>query len=363
MFGDPNVSRVVIGGTTEEVGIFTIGNAQHFDVGNFDTEDNAIVLLDILSAADDSEFSRSSLNTIPRAAGASIIDLIGTAVGNIAAHEAGHNFGNFHTNPANFASNLVDAGGSRSGGVPQLSGVGRDGIFGTQDDIDLVFGRDDVLDPIDDAFGIGNTLNTLAFGLTTNPVEFPDPFPIFPIVRGTEGNDFLRGSRDFEGILGLGGDDIISARDGDDFVDAGDGNDRVKGGRGDDMLEGRRGNDRLRGGRGNDILFGEEGDDRLHGGAGDDTLNGGAGDNRLNGGSDSDTFVLSADGFALIRDFEAIDRLSLGSWGDSLQFENLTISQLRNDTSISFGNARYATLVGVDASTITEETFVEKTFF
>src|SRR5206468_569567 len=60
-------------------------------------------------------------------------------------------------------------------------------------------------------------------------------------------------------IVGLGGDDRISALGGDDLVCGGDGN---------DLLVGGEGNDRLAGEGGNDVLVAGLGDDELLGGAG-----------------------------------------------------------------------------------------------
>ncbi len=48
-FGEPNVSRVIIGGTIAQSGINTIGVAQFIDPGNYNREDSAVVLLDVLS--------------------------------------------------------------------------------------------------------------------------------------------------------------------------------------------------------------------------------------------------------------------------------------------------------------------------
>ncbi len=90
-FGQPNVSRVIVGGTIDELGISTIGIAESIDVGNFETKESAIVLLDLLSAPSDNP---NSLNKFPLGGGASIIDLIGVGVGNIVSHEAGHFFAN-----------------------------------------------------------------------------------------------------------------------------------------------------------------------------------------------------------------------------------------------------------------------------
>jgi len=60
-FGQPNVHRLVIGGTIEESGIATIGIAQFIDPGNYATDDTALVLLDVLS--DPAFSSDASLNT------------------------------------------------------------------------------------------------------------------------------------------------------------------------------------------------------------------------------------------------------------------------------------------------------------
>ncbi|MFK7778121.1 MAG: hypothetical protein QM501_08375, partial [Gimesia sp.] len=86
-FNTPNLSRIIVGGTINELGIPTIGIAESIDVGNFDTTESAVVLLDLLSGT--SPTDPNSLNNIVRNFGSSMIDLVGVAVGNIVAHEAG----------------------------------------------------------------------------------------------------------------------------------------------------------------------------------------------------------------------------------------------------------------------------------
>ena len=158
-FGQTNVSRLIIGGTIGELGISTIGIAQSIDVGNFETEETAVVLLDLLSA---SAGDPNSLNQYQIANGASIIDLIGTGVGNIAAHEAGHYFGNWHTNQFNISPNIMDQGGNLDNSI----GIGADRIWGTADDVDVDFG-DDMFVPNEGFVGTEDTLNVVAFGLST----------------------------------------------------------------------------------------------------------------------------------------------------------------------------------------------------
>ncbi len=168
-WGQPHVSRVIIGGSIPELGIPTIGVAQSIDVGNFDTSETAVVLLDILSApADDPD----SLNQFARAPGATIFDLIGTGVGNIVAHEAGHFLGNWHTDQFNGLQNadLMDQGGFLANTI----GVGPDFVFGSADDIDVDFGRDAFV-PNEGFWGVQNTLNALSFGLSTGTLDVTPP--------------------------------------------------------------------------------------------------------------------------------------------------------------------------------------------
>jgi hypothetical protein len=156
---DPNVSRIVVGGTIPELQIETLGIAQSIDVGNFETSETAVVLLDLLSAP---ATNPNSLNQFTIAAGSSIIDLIGVGVGNITSHEAGHFLGNWHTDQFNDLPSIQDQGGN----LPNFIGLGPDGIFGTQDDIDVDFGRDEFV-PSEGFTGIEDTLNSIAIGTPT----------------------------------------------------------------------------------------------------------------------------------------------------------------------------------------------------
>ena len=152
-FGQPNVSRVIVGGTIAESGIPTIGIAQSIDPGNFETEDSALVLLDVLSdpAGDD-----ASLNTYLTPA-SNRVGFIAQAVGNVTSHEAGHFFGNWHVDQFNDILNLQDQGGN----FPLLYGVGPDGIGGTADDPDVDFGEDE-FNPGEGFTGIEDTLSRIA---------------------------------------------------------------------------------------------------------------------------------------------------------------------------------------------------------
>jgi len=159
-FGKANVSRIVVGGTIDESGIETIGIAQSIDPGNFETEETALVLLDVLSApAGDSE---ASLNTYLTPA-SDRVAFVSQALSNVIAHEAGHYFGNFHTDNQDDQPNLMDAGGT---GFATLFGVGPDGVGGTADDVDVDFGESNFL-PAEGFTGTEDTLGRIVFGVTS----------------------------------------------------------------------------------------------------------------------------------------------------------------------------------------------------
>ncbi|GAA2379997.1 pre-peptidase C-terminal domain-containing protein [Dactylosporangium salmoneum] len=155
-FGQPNVQRVVVGGTIGELGLDTIGISQFIDPGNFDRQDTAVVLLDTLSDPS----GAASLNAYITPA-SNKIKFVGRALGNVISHEAGHLYGNFHTDPLNDTPDLMDAGGA----FPGLFGVGPDNIGGTADDADYDFGED-VYTPDEGLAGTEDTLNTTAWALT-----------------------------------------------------------------------------------------------------------------------------------------------------------------------------------------------------
>ena len=103
------------------------------------------------------------LDQIPRAAGVSAIDVIGRGVGEVVAHEAGHYLGNFHTDQFNEMPNIMDQGGNLE---QSILGLGPDGIFGTDDDTNVMFVRDEFV-PAEGLLGQEDSTTTTARGLTT----------------------------------------------------------------------------------------------------------------------------------------------------------------------------------------------------
>ncbi|MGB1252290.1 MAG: hypothetical protein ACPG8W_16850 [Candidatus Promineifilaceae bacterium] len=176
-FGQPNVSRIIVGGTQAQLGIGTIGIADSIDVGNFATEETGVVLLDILSDTDSS--ASNSLNNFSRDASASIIDIIGVGVGNIINHEAGHYLGNWHTDQFNSVSNLMDQGGN----LPfTVIGIGPDNIFGTADDIDPDFVTD-TYNSSELYIGQEDTKTELSFALSTGMLAITNQIYLSVISR------------------------------------------------------------------------------------------------------------------------------------------------------------------------------------
>lgn len=158
LFGHDNVSRVVIGGTTTEVGFTTVGIAESIDPGNFAHEESALVLQDFLAQPAGPAVSLNTYLT-PQS---DKIKFIGRAIGNIVAHEIGHYVGSWHTDNTNATVNLMDAGGA---GIAGFFGVGPDGIGGTADDTDTDLVTD-VFRPLEEFTGFEDSLNRTAFGLS-----------------------------------------------------------------------------------------------------------------------------------------------------------------------------------------------------
>lgn len=154
-WGEPNVSRVIVGGTIAQSGVDTIGIAQSIDPGNYGHEETALVLLDIVSDSDPDQDASFNYYITPAS---NKVRFIGTALANITSHEIGHFVGSFHVDQFNEVLNLMDQGGN----FALLYGVGADGIGGTADDPDVDFGVD-VYNPNEGLTGRENTLNNSAW--------------------------------------------------------------------------------------------------------------------------------------------------------------------------------------------------------
>ena len=165
--GFRKVSRVITSGTIDEAFISTIGIAQSIDLGNFRQEEDAIVLLDILSApfSGGNANGTFSLNDVVLAPGVSKEDLVVTVLGNVISHEAGHYLGNWHNDGLSAVQCIMDEG---PGGLFNLAGIGPSGVFGASDQNDVDFVTDAY--SFQELFsGMENTQVNTAFALTLYP--------------------------------------------------------------------------------------------------------------------------------------------------------------------------------------------------
>jgi Ca2+-binding RTX toxin-like protein len=217
--------------------------------------------------------------------------LIGIVVGNLASHEAGHLFGNYHVKTEQF--NIMD---------PSSFGeLGPDGLFGTADDPEFTY-KTDIYSPPEGDTGVEDTLNTIAVGLSTGKqagtyYDFTTgtlyvtgsvnngPKDTLKVeTTGTNLQVYIDGklslTRPTAGVNRV----FLNGSNGPDELDA-------SGYSGPTTLEGRGGNDQLAGGDGDDLLFGDEGNDQLSGGAGKNILVGGDGNDALTGGSGVDLMI------------------------------------------------------------------------
>ncbi len=132
-WGNPNVSRVIIGGTYQELlgdpaatnpGL--IGIAESVDVGNFDTTETALVMQDVLV---------SGAFFVPIGGRATRIQYVAELIAGVVAHEAGHYLGGLHQEPVSAVNGIMD----QFYDPFVFSGAGRDFTFGTADDERLNF--------------------------------------------------------------------------------------------------------------------------------------------------------------------------------------------------------------------------------
>lgn len=128
---DPLVTRVILGGTVNDIEIPTVGISETIDIGNFSMDDIVIGALDsVLGIA----------TTPPIAPTASIVDAMGDFLAFLISHEAGHSFGMRHTSGPNPILNIMDEGPGSN--LALVIGSGADGIYGTVDDEDVDFATD-----------------------------------------------------------------------------------------------------------------------------------------------------------------------------------------------------------------------------
>jgi 2',3'-cyclic-nucleotide 2'-phosphodiesterase (5'-nucleotidase family)/predicted extracellular nuclease len=203
--------------------------------------------------------------------------------------------------------------------------------------------------------------------------------PLQALITGTPITDNLSAGQQFNGLNDLvftgAGDDIVDvviggAGKGSNRINLGSGNDtvfvsngdRANGGSGDDYFDASGASGyRLSGGKGNDIFYLGTGG-RAIGGDGDDKFYVGEyGDNLLAGGAGADQFWLLTDDPTLIEipntvtDFtQGVDVIGIMNQGAGVSFASLSFT----GNSIALNGDTFATLTGVNTTTLTAADFV-----
>jgi alkaline phosphatase len=197
------------------------------------------------------------------------------------------------------------------------------------------------------------------------------------LVAGTTGVDILvapAGGTDgvFDTVFTGGGNDTIdfasntNARS--NRVDAGSGgdtlyvsrNDRAFGGAGDDIFEAldSKGGNRMSGGAGNDTFYLGKNDYALGGDGADKFFASSGGGNTISGGAGADQFWIATNELPgvgnKVVDFQiGTDVIGiLGSKSLGISATTLKLNQVGMDTAINFGSQTLATLVGIQATSL-----------
>jgi hypothetical protein len=214
-WGLPNVSRVIIGGSSVEFPIPVLGIAESVDIGNFSRTETALVLpgnffypltaTPAFLAANDPRF-------IPRSPSSSLIDIFTSGVALTISHETGHYYGMRHQSATNAVITTMDQGGVQPESIITY-GVGTDGVFGTVDDVDIDFGRD-TFDIAEGLTGAENQAFSMAYTLGTGTVG--------STITGITFNDRNRNGRQDAGDEGLAGWTVFADINGNNVFDSGD---------------------------------------------------------------------------------------------------------------------------------------------
>ncbi|MGI0483799.1 choice-of-anchor I family protein [Pantanalinema rosaneae CENA516] len=197
--------------------------------------------------------------------------------------------------------------------------------------------------------GIGGAqTDTDSFTIAVNPAH---------LILGTSGNNTLRGTAGADTIYGRAGNDKIYGNGGNDILLGEDGNDELYGGSGDDYIDGGNGNDKIYAYGGNNTIYGRAGNDTISVGHGINFIDAGSGNDTIYLGGGQDTIVLArGNGIDTIYNYAAgSTRFNLTA---GLTYEGLTIAQSGNNALISAGTERLATLVGVQANSLTRHHFI-----
>lgn len=161
--------------------------------------------------------------------------------------------------------------------------------------------------------------------------------PIYTMIFGSFGNDYMLGSASNDAMYGMNGNDKLFGQNGNDLLYGGADEDVIYGGTGNDKLYGDDGNDVLEGGPGDDVLYGGVGNDKLNGGLGDDLLYGGAHYDEFHfdvspaGWGHDSVYARQTNAERLFFDLDGITKQAF--------IDGLTIGQIQQGVLIEFGQS------------------------
>ncbi|MBU6172382.1 MAG: tandem-95 repeat protein, partial [Planctomycetes bacterium] len=196
IWGQPNVSRVMIGGSLADFGIPAatglLGIAEMIDIGNFNRENQALVMLDLAVGV-----SQAIVASGLAAGNVPLADIFAQFLADVISHEVGHYMGAMHQDPSSSVITLMDPA------YNPLAIAGRDGRLGTPDDEPLRF--------LNDAYrpgetfaggGVNNSANIVAFGASTGKIGGS--------ITGISYNDRNRNGRQDSGEEGISGWEVFA---------------------------------------------------------------------------------------------------------------------------------------------------------
>lgn len=184
---------------------------------------------------------------------------------------------------------------------------------------------------------IAANIGSASLGLTFDRQnDIISPQTSLDALPSTELNEtqILRGSKDFDFLVGKDANDTLYGLAGDDFLSGGEGDDIINGGTDKDWLVGAKGNDVLIDGDGGDLMTGGEGADQFW----------------INNWNIPETATT-------IFDFNiAEDTIKIGRLG--VTFDSLTFEEDSWSTTIYDNDKPLVKLIGIDKESLTPERFV-----
>jgi predicted extracellular nuclease len=197
--------------------------------------------------------------------------------------------------------------------------------------------------------GVGGAkTDTDTVAITVNPAN---------LILSDSGNNTIQGTTGADTIYARAGNDKVYGNGGNDIFLGEDGNDELYGGAGNDYFDAGNGNDKIYAYGGNNTILGRAGNDTIEVGNGINFIDGGLGNDTIRLGGGKDTIVLTrGNGIDTIYNYSAgSTRFNLTA---GLTYNDLTVMQDGSNTLIRAGSEKLASLMGVQASSVTSSSFI-----